>query len=288
MGVEDNVSQQLQPLFEDPPEWKLPQQQKDEIYKARRTVGNLVSKRKLPKDYEIEVAYPKAHVYSPEGKVMPLEQEVRLKHRGDIVGTVRWRADTGHVDWLGVDEPHRVTGTAHLWNAAHEWSAKEGGIGPRNANNMTHYSAALAKKYLPSSIPDTAKLPTRPTESQARAHSIIRATEWAGGYLEGAKMSLKAAYGEGDIPAAKVIPEGHPAANTLAHLNRAQVRIKQLNSAMRDVGSAHAPETTRMIHEELQSVADQLQAHPDYTTGNPHYEDVRNAIDHINEIPHVR
>jgi hypothetical protein len=278
MGVEDNVSQQLQPLFEDPPEWKLPQQQKDELYAAQRTVGGLISKRGLPEGYEIKPASPDKHFYTPEGKKSRWGGDMQLTHQGTLVGSVQWDYNTGHVSWLGVDDGHRHV-THHLLDAAHKLSAKEGGIGPLKSDIMSHQSGLLAKKFVPSSIPARARISPHPNDYEEWAsmerHPITEAIDRASNSLLHAHMALGQAHRD---PNTGEIPDNSPAWGIADHLNGVQ---DMLNDARHDFHDVRSPESAIAT---MRRAADVLENHPAYSFDAPHGLSVGLAINHLRSL----
>jgi hypothetical protein len=278
MGVEDNVSQQLQPLFEDPPEWKLPQQQKDELYAAQRTVGGLVSKRGLPEGYEIKSASPDKHFYTPEGKKSRWGGDMQLTHQGTLVGSVQWDYSTGHVSWLGVDDGHRHV-THHLLDAAHKLSAKEGGIGPLKSDIMSHQSGLLAKKFVPSSIPARASISPHPNDYEEWAsmerHPITEAIDRASNSLFHAHMALGQAHKD---PNTGEVPDNSPAWGIADHLNGVQ---DMLTDARHDFHDVRNPESAIAT---MRRAADVLESHPTYSFDEPHGLSVGLAINHLRSV----
>jgi hypothetical protein len=278
MGVEDNVSQQLRPLFEDPPEWKLPQQQKDELYAAQRTVGGLVAKRGLPEGYEITARHPDKHFYNPQGEKTKWGGDMQLTHRGTLVGSVQWDYNTGHVSWLGVDEGHRHV-THHLLDAAHKLSVKQGGIGPLKSDIMSHQSGLLAKKFAPSSIPARATIAPHPNDyeewSSMEQHPITEAIDRASNSLLHAHMELGRTYTNPDIGQ---IPDNSPAWGIADHLNGVQ---DTLTEARHDFYDARNP--AKAI-ETMHKAADALENHPSYSLDAPHGLYVGIAIRHLRDV----
>lgn len=288
MGVEDNVSKQLKPLFENPPEWALPQEQKDEIYKAQTKFKGLAEKRPLPEDYSTTIGMPWRHVYGKGGNLIGGTQSAFLAHKGEQVGEVRWNPLTGHVQWLGVDPEHRITGTHHLINAAHEWAAKEGGLGPIQSDSLSEHSASIMKRFVPASIPSGTYLPTRSNRPydnpNMQAPSIqeiggrrlrlsLREVHYSLGYAQGA---LENAYSG---PNSRDIPAGHPANDTVAHISGIKDAMQHVH-----IGLESPDLTAENIQDargRMGEAADQLEAHPDYTPDAPHYEHVHDAIHYL-------
>jgi hypothetical protein len=285
MGVEDNVSQQLQPLFEDPPEWKLPQQQKDELYKAQNKVKGLKAIKPLPEGYSTVVSQPWRHVYTKDGHLLGGMQSVFLTHNGNQVGEVNWDPLNGDVKWVGVDDEHRVIGTHHLLNAAHEWAAKEGGLGPFRSENLSSHSASLMKRFVPSSITPDTHLPSRNDLSYSSAnlsgnedrdnHPIAQAIDSASTSLFRAHRALAEAYSN---PTTGEVPDDSPAWKIADHLNNVHDMLDEARDEFHDGGNP--TNAVASIHR----AADALENHPAYSPTAPHGPAVGFAINHLRRV----
>jgi GNAT superfamily N-acetyltransferase len=284
MGVEDNVSKQLKPLFEDPPEWSLPQEQKDEIYKAQSKVKGLKEVKPLPEGYSTHIDAPWRHVYTKDGHLLGGTQSAFLAHNGEQVGEVRWNPLTGHVNWLGVHPDHRVIGTHHLLNAAHEWAAKEGGLGPFRSDSLSEHSASLMKRFVPSSIPSGAYLPPRRGRASyydtsvhespyadvdpQSEHDFMRAANTANNILD-AIHSISNAQGVIHARHGDEIPVDHPDFRTANHLASVHLRLRRVRNEVINNRSNYD-----LANEDGYILADEIEEHPSY--------------DHIHLEPHLK
>ena len=170
MGSQFISSNNPNPLFETSSKYTAPQQVTDEVYAAKKKAKRVADRFALPEGHEIR---HRGTGIDSTGKISSelFTSLLIREHDGHGAGSIMWNPRTGHVHGFYMD-PDATPYASHLLNAAHDYAAKEGVDGPTNSNEMTDYSYNMAKRLVPSSIPQNSVVAGAPL--QFRQEEFLR------------------------------------------------------------------------------------------------------------------
>lgn len=148
------------PLFETSSKYTESPQITDEVYAAKKKAKRVADRFPLPEGYSI---VHKGKGIGNTGEIESNNMTSLLVKDGSeyIAGSIQWEPRTGHIRGFYMDEDARVY-ASHLMNAAHDYAAQEGVDGPTHSADMTDYSYNMAKKLVPSAIPERATVGDAP------------------------------------------------------------------------------------------------------------------------------
>lgn len=112
-----------------------PEAQKADLEAGLNTVSSSINATSNRNTLDLPTGHVWENLYDPRKS---------LRH----VGEVNWNHKTGEVNWFGVHENYRQY-VPHLLEAASRSGVAQGGIPPTHADNLSHFSEALSKKYAP-------------------------------------------------------------------------------------------------------------------------------------------